>query len=423
MPRGRAPRDGRVETVMPEATENTCAATGAVADSVVVPGTLWRLALFFIAHALGTATITLVVALAPSIEDALGVGHAGFGAIVSSYYGAVLVLALPAGWLVDRFGLRATLIAANALLALGMWVFATAAGLPGAATGLMLCGAGYALINPATARGVLMWFPMARRATAMSVKQTGVPAGGIVMAMIAGSSAADFRELALIVALVTVVVGIACSGLRAGLQPASARARFSDLHALLRLPRLALFNIGLCLYAAAQAAFFAYLVLFARDALSLPARVAAACLAIAHAASAIGRIGWGVLSDRLLRNGRIVCLIAIGLAAAIGGVLLVTMPAHGDTLAFALAAALLGVTLGGFAGLNQTAAVEAVAAHQAGASIGYNMLLISLGTVLGPALFGIGVEWIGYPAAWTSMAALLLIGAALLRASVVAVPR
>ncbi len=101
-----------------------------MADSVVVRGRIWRLALLFVAHALGTATITLVVALAPSIEEALGVGHAGFGVIVSSYYGAVLVLALPAGWLVDRFGVQAMLFAANALLALGMWLFATAAGSP-----------------------------------------------------------------------------------------------------------------------------------------------------------------------------------------------------------------------------------------------------------------------------------------------------
>lgn len=407
---------------MPHAFENQCQSSGADADAVLLPGSLWRLAVLFVAHALGTATITLVVALAPSIEQALGVGHAGFGVIVSSYYGAVLVLALPAGWLVDRFGVQAMLFAANALLALGMWLFADTNALPGAVVGLMLCGAGYALINPASARGVLMWFPMRRRATAMSVKQTGVPAGGIVMAMLAASSGADFRELAVLVALATVVAGLAYVPLHAGPAFASTPARWSGLRALLRLRRLALFNIGLCAFAAAQAAFFAYLVLYARDALAQPARIAGVCLAVAHAASAIGRIGWGILSDRL-RNGRIVCLIAIGIAAAIGVVLLLTMPVHGDTLVLTLVATLLGVTLGGFAGLNQTAAAEAVDAHQAGVSIGYNMLLISLGTVLGPSLFGMGVEWIGYPAAWATMAMLLLMGSALLRASVVSVHR
>ena len=77
---------------MPQAFENRCQSSGANADAVLHPGSIWRLAVLFVAHALGTATITLVVALAPSIEQALGVGHAGFGIIVSSYYGAVLVL-------------------------------------------------------------------------------------------------------------------------------------------------------------------------------------------------------------------------------------------------------------------------------------------------------------------------------------------
>ena len=236
--------------------------SGANVDAVLLPGSIWRLAVLFVAHALGTATITLVVALAPSIEQALGVGHAGFGVIVSSYYGAVLVLALPAGWLVDRFGVQAMLFAANALLALGMWLFAEADALPGAAVGLMLCGAGYALINPASARGVLTWFPMRRRATAMSVKQTGVPAGGIVMAMLAArrgrlsrvgrpGRAGHPRR------------GLAYVPLRNCAAATSTLTRWSGLRALLRLRRLALFNIGLCAFAAAQAAFFAYLVLYA----------------------------------------------------------------------------------------------------------------------------------------------------------------
>jgi hypothetical protein len=51
------------------------------------------------------------------------------------------------------------------------------------------------------------------------------------------------------------------------------------------------------------------------------------------------------------------------------------------------------------------------------------MLLLSFGLVLGPAAFGIGVDWIGYAAAWTAMAVLLLLGAALFQASTPAVSR
>ena len=43
-----------------------------------------RVALLFVAHATGTANITLVIALSPSIEASLALGNAGFGFIISA---------------------------------------------------------------------------------------------------------------------------------------------------------------------------------------------------------------------------------------------------------------------------------------------------------------------------------------------------
>jgi len=388
-----------------------------VIDDEPVAGRFGRLALLFSAHAVGTATITLVVALAPAIGDALGLGRAGFGVMVSAYYGATLVFALPAGWLVDRFGLRAVLVAAHALLAAGVLLLAGASGLATGAAALALCGSGYAMINPATARGVLLWFPARARATAMGVKQTGVPAGGVIAALIAAAGHADWRALAVGMAVVTVLAGAACLRLSDTPRGAAAVVRLADIAALLRRPQLALFNGATALYAAGQATFFAYLVLFARDALAVPVALASLCLATAHVASAAARIGWGVVSDRLARGGRIACLVAIGIAGSIGVTLLLLLPGSG-TVALVGTAALVGATLGGFAGLTQAAAVESVEPTRVGAAIGYNMLLVGGGNMLGPAAFGAAVEWAGYPAAWGALAVLLLAGAGLFQASI-----
>lgn len=65
--------------------------------------TLGPLALFFLAHLLGSVGITLVLATAPAIEHALEIGHAGFGLMLAAYYGMLFVCSLPAGWMVDRF--------------------------------------------------------------------------------------------------------------------------------------------------------------------------------------------------------------------------------------------------------------------------------------------------------------------------------
>jgi predicted MFS family arabinose efflux permease len=384
-------------------------------DARAAAATLGRLSLLFLAHAIGTASITVALATSPAIESSLGLGHSAFGLLVSAYWTAGLVLAIPAGWLVDRFGLRTMLVVANLLFALGLWTFAQASATPLAALGLALAGGGYALVNPATARGVLMWFPQRGRATAMSVKQTGVPAGGALAALAAGSGGADWRELATALALVAAFASIAYAALPGGREHAASSIRLRDVGGLLRRRPLALFNGAACLYAASQAAFFAYLVLFVTDAQPGSLALAGLCLAVAHIGSAAGRVSWGVSSDRLVRHGRTFCLVLVGLLSAAALVALLLATVLGARAAMPVAAALVGFTLGGYAGMMQTAAVEAVEATSAGAAIGYNMLGTTLGNVLGPAAFGIALSSLGYTATWSATAALLLVGAALFR--------
>jgi hypothetical protein len=56
-----------------------------VAERDPIAGSIGRLALLFVAHAVGTANITLVVALSPSLEESLSLGHAGFGLMILAY--------------------------------------------------------------------------------------------------------------------------------------------------------------------------------------------------------------------------------------------------------------------------------------------------------------------------------------------------
>ena len=368
-----------------------------------------RAALLFVAHATGTANITLVIALSPSIEASLALGNAGFGFIISAYYGAMLVLALPVGWLVDRFGLKVVLVIAHSLLAIGLWVLTLASGLMLATVALVLCGCGYAFINPATARAVLMWFPARERATAMGLKQTGVPAGGVIAAFIAATVDTDWRTVVLVMAVVTAVVGVGYLGLRVAQTPRLSAVRLLDMRRLLFLPNLAYFNAGSWVYCAGQTAFFAYIVLFIHHTMEANITLITICLVVTHVASAAGRVLWGLVSDRLIQNSRISCLLVIGVSAASGIALLMSAAALGS-VGIVTAAALIGFTLGGYAGLTQTAAVEAVDPDRAGAAIGYNMLFTSFGAMVGPVVFGFGVKWIGYAATWSILAWLLLVG-------------
>jgi len=78
-----------------------------------------------------------------------------------------------------------------------------------------------------------------------------------------------------------------------------------------------------------------------------------------------------------------------------------------------VAALLIGLTVGGFASLAQTLAVESVDHTLAGAAIGYNMLLVTGGLMVGPALFALVLTRGGYGASWNVVALVLLAGTAL----------
>lgn len=389
------------------------------ADTLSVAGRLGRLTLLFLAHAVGTANITVALATAPAIERSLSLNHASFGLMISAYYAAILACSVPAGFIADRFGLRIALILANVLMALGMWSFGRAGGIGAATLCLALCGSGYALVNPATARGILVWFPMRFRSTAMGVKQTGVPAGGLLAAL-AAAAIGDWRLLATAVAVLTLSLAAGYALLRLTEPASGAPARLGDLRAVMRLRHVAIFNLGASLYAIVQGAVLAYLVLFARDGLGASASIASLCLGIAHTASAAGRVGWGIVCDMIPRNGRLIGLLACGVAASAGILALVAAPWIGGLVTLPVIAAVLGLTVAGYAGMTQIAAAEAVAPRLAGAAIGCNMLLTNGGMMLGPVLFGASVHAIGYSASWIGLATVVLIGAWLLRSALTA---
>ena len=70
-----------------------------------VPSRNARLAIMFVAHAMGTANISLVLAFAPALQNQLALTTSSFGLAVTCYYAAQAAGALPAGWMADRFGI------------------------------------------------------------------------------------------------------------------------------------------------------------------------------------------------------------------------------------------------------------------------------------------------------------------------------
>jgi len=247
----------------------------------------------FAAHAMGTANISLVLAFAPVLQRELGLTAAAFGLAVSCYYAAQMVGALPAGWLVDRFGIRRGLMAAHLVLAIGMALIAFAEGATALSLGLALCGFGYVLVNPATTRGVLAWFDHRHRATAMGVKQTGVPVGAVVVAMIA-ALVQDWRAFAGALAVSMLLMTLAFLGLSKEKTSFARSTLLRDMCTALAHPRLTAVTLATGLYTTAFGAVLAYFVTFSYEVVHVSLGAASLFLALVQGAAAVGRIAWGV---------------------------------------------------------------------------------------------------------------------------------
>ena len=85
------------------------------------------LALVTLAHALGALSVLSVAPLAPFLLESLQLTRAQVGLFVPAVYLGGVLMALPAGWLTDRLGVRATLALGQLVIGSGV-LLASAAG-------------------------------------------------------------------------------------------------------------------------------------------------------------------------------------------------------------------------------------------------------------------------------------------------------
>ena len=355
-----------------------------------------------------------VLAMGPIVQQALQLSRSEFGLMIAAYSGGLLICAIPFGWVVDRFGVRRTLFAALIIMAVATASLTQVASFAGAIGCLGLGGVGYALVNPATGRAVLLLFPQTLRATAMGIKQSGVPLGGLATATVGALAVVlGWQGVLWLVAAVTAVLAATCFFLpdEGGHGDAlSVRRAFVDLGTVLRNRNLTLLIILGGGYNMVQSAFFTYLTLFLREVVQASLPVASLCLGLAQGGAVIGRVSWGMVSDRLFGGRRKVVIVLIGLT---GAAAISAMPAAGLGPVLAVGAPLAivcGLTIAAYGGLLQTAVVETADSRLAGAAIGYHLSFVSVSQIVGLPVFGAVVDWSGnYATGWFSFAGLLLL--------------
>src|SRR5215510_2311253 len=152
-------------------------------DAVVTlqtsPERWWLLVLLFTAMLISYAhrgALSVAVAASSMSED-LHLSEASIGVLLSAFFWIYAFTQVPAGWIVDRFGVRR-----GYSLGLAFWSLTSA--LTGFANGFaalvglrVSLGAGQAICFPATSRAVANWFQERERGTVTGIYLTGVRFG------------------------------------------------------------------------------------------------------------------------------------------------------------------------------------------------------------------------------------------------------
>ena len=355
-----------------------------------------------------------IPAIASLIRADLGLSLAQAGSFLSAYYVGPVLMSLPAGAMADRWGVKRTLVLGQVVIAVGLLLVATS-GTYGVLIVLMAAaGFGYGLLNPTSTKAVMVWSPPAQRATLVGLKQVGLPFGGMVgaallpvLAVPLGWRAAVVVSAALIAAGALASLAIYRDPPAAPLAPPSRGG--TSIRAVLGMRDLWLLSGATFVFAAMQTVWMAFLVLYLESVVGLSLLAASRYLALAQGGGMVGRVVFGLLSDRVLGGSRRVPLAIAGAGSSLCSVAIAfTGP---DASAWWLAPLVLvfGFVGIGWNGVQHTLMAELAGARAAGTAVGLGLAVSSLGVTVGPPLFGHLVTVAGgYRGPWIALAVVMI---------------
>jgi MFS family permease len=367
-------------------------------------------------QAMASAAVLALAPIAPIVAGDLDVSPYLIGYQVSLIYLFATVASMFAGAIVGKFG--AGTASQFAMVAVGGGLLGLACGwLPGMALASALIGIGYSLTNPAASEALHRVTPPSARNMVYSIKQTGVPIGGMIAAIVLPMLAVRYgwRITAAVAAIPAIILALGLLSVRSGWDQnrnpaASFRANVKEgLTLVLGSAPLRALSLMSFLYSATQLSLVSFAVTMLVDEFEWSPVSAGLAAAAIQAAGVAGRLIWGGLADRL--NAGVPVLAATGVLAFVCAV---TMPAIGrfpDAFAIVLLM-MMSLASVGWNGVMLAEAARLSPVGRSGAVTGGVLMLTFAGVVAGPALFAALYRVLGaYSLTYVVFAAAPLVGA------------
>jgi len=360
--------------------------------------------------------------LAPFWREAFHLSLGQVGLILGAFDLGALVLFIPIGLLADRWGEPVVLVAGALFTAIMTLASTQAQNFWSLALLLAAAGLGYGSGQTAGTKAVAVAFGRRERGTAMGIRQSGLPLGGMMAALLlpplAGVSGWQIAIAA--AAAVCAIPGILCwvgLGRDAGgdrWRNSFARGReHEDLHRVRTIAdqiRAILRNTGVrrttgvaILLVIAQFCYQSYLALYLIDQFGWSKHAATVLLVAVHLGGVIGRLAWGALSDRRYGGRRVPALAWCAGVGMFFPAALIILPHAAPPLGVALVALAGGVLLLGWNGLFSTLVTESAAPGAGATAMGVSMTLLFVATVATPPLFGWLLDRTSYAVGWATL--------------------
>lgn len=369
---------------------------------------------------LATFTVLALPTLATKAAPTFDIGPEAVGYQISVIYVAAAMLSSMAGLFVRRYGPAMVSLVALGFAGAGLLAIATGH-LVLAILGSLSLGCAYGLTNPAASHLLLRFAPRQHQNLIFALKQTGVPLGAMLAALMLPVLAERIGWRAAMAAGAGLLVALAVPlwQSRAKLdddrnpQAQLSGGLLKGIRVVLRHPVLRSLAIMGWAYASFQFCLFTFLITMLVQDFGWSLVEAGGMATLLQIGGACGRISWSLVADRLGHG--LWVLAVIGLASAVFAAVLGL--ARPDWPVAGLSALLIafGFCLVGWNGLWMAEIARTSGPSEVGLATGGVLVFTYVGVMMGPAAFALTYRLIGsYAATFALFAIYALIGAAAL---------
>lgn len=344
-------------------------------------------------HSFASMAVLVLPAVAPAVARDYGFDPSLIGYQISLVSLGMVVTLTLLGSTTRRYGAARTNQLGHALTATGMLVLL----IPYSAfliIGSLVIGLGYGMITPSASHLLMRYTPPQRRSTVFSIHQTGIPAGGMLAALIAPAVTiyAGWRWAVVLSALLLfAVVLLMQSGRRSWDDDRDRNAPvvtpnpLAGAIAIWQQRELRLITIAGSCFSWAQFCAATFAVVACVETLGMNLVVAGTVLTVVQIASASGRVLIGWITDRVGDTARVLSWNAgILTLFTLGGFAI-----HGGTplLLVYLLFAVLGATSGCWPGAILAEVGRLAPQGQVSLAISGSLVITNVGKFIGPIIF------------------------------------